>query len=679
MQRLIRHGERRTFDTGVLREGGNCRSVLYALGVLLVCLLGSYLFLFRLEHVRVLQEREKARYVVDSYATKIQYVVANAFSSAYLVEALLRQGEGRISEFYSYAEELVKMHPSTININLAPRGVVTKVYPFERNKKAIGHDLFANPERSREALLARDSGKATIAGPFDLIQGGYAMAVRLPVFMGEPEGDITAQEKFWGLICVTFAFPDVLDPVKLEYLDKQNYVYQLSRIHPDTGDRIVLLRSAETLIEPVERKVHLPNADWILSVTPKGGWNWSIRYASFGIATFISILFSCVVGLAVDLAHQKKRLELMSEHDPLTGLPNRRVLFRELEKAMEAKRPFALCYMDLDDFKQVNDTYGHDCGDQLLNGFAERLQSALSTAGTLIRLGGDEFIAILYGVSDRCIAGERFRRMLEAIGSEPYHLEGIDLNPAVSMGLALYPSEADSLEALMRLADADMYEHKKRRRCRNGTETSPSADGASCGAGVAHGTGIGIGLFLLLIAANGVGLVIKNPLDGLPVALGKFASFPVVMSLIGLAVIIGLEKMKVPGGILLTIIGVSIVGLIFDPNVHFSGIFAMPSLSDDKGNSLIGSLDIIGALNPVVLPSVLALVMTAVFDATGTIRAVAGQANLLDKDGQIINGGKALTTDSLSSVFSGLVGAAPAAVYIESAAVTLLRYTFRMQ
>jgi hypothetical protein len=117
-------------------------------------------------------------------------------------------------------------------------------------------------------------------------------------------------------------------------------------------------------------------------------------------------------------------------------------------------------------------------------------------------------------------------------------------------------------------------------------------------------------------------------------------------------------------------LGFFMVGLIFDPTVHFSGIFAMPSLSDDKGNSLIGSLDIVGALNPVILPSVLALVMTAVFDATGTIRAVAGQANLLDKDGQIIDGGKALTTDSLSSVFSGLVGAAPAAVYIESAAGT---------
>ncbi|NDJ59295.1 NCS2 family permease [Enterobacteriaceae bacterium 4M9] len=188
--------------------------------------------------------------------------------------------------------------------------------------------------------------------------------------------------------------------------------------------------------------------------------------------------------------------------------------------------------------------------------------------------------------------------------------------------------------------------------------------------GVAHGTGIGIGLFLLIIAANGVGLVVKNPLDGLPVALGQFTSFPVLMSLLGLAVIIGLEKLKVPGGILLTIIGISIVGLIFDPAVHFSGVFAMPSLSDENGHSLIGSLDIMGALNPVVLPSVLALVMTAVFDATGTIRAVAGQAKLLDKDGQIIDGGKALTTDSVSSVFSSLVGASPAAVYIESAAGT---------
>jgi len=188
--------------------------------------------------------------------------------------------------------------------------------------------------------------------------------------------------------------------------------------------------------------------------------------------------------------------------------------------------------------------------------------------------------------------------------------------------------------------------------------------------GVAHGTGVGIGLFLLLIAADGIGLVVKNPAPGLPVALGNFVSFPVMMSLLGLAVIFGLEKRRVPGGILLTIIAISVLGLIFDPAVKYQGLFAMPGLSDAQGNSLVFSLDILGALKPAVLPSVLALVMTAVFDATGTIRAVAGQADLLDKDNQIINGGKALTSDSLSSMFSGLVGAAPAAVYIESAAGT---------
>ncbi|CAH0535404.1 Guanine/hypoxanthine permease GhxQ [Vibrio stylophorae] len=186
--------------------------------------------------------------------------------------------------------------------------------------------------------------------------------------------------------------------------------------------------------------------------------------------------------------------------------------------------------------------------------------------------------------------------------------------------------------------------------------------------GIAHGTGIGIGLFLLLIAADGVGLVEKNTAAGLPVKFGDFTSLPVLMSILGLAAIFGLEKRRVPGGILLVIIAISALGLAFDPNVTFHGFFAMPTFGGE--GSLFASMDIMGALSPLVFPSVLALVMTAIFDATGTIRAVAGQANLLDKDGNIIDGGKALTADSVSSIASGIVGGAPAAVYIESAAGT---------
>ncbi|WP_249177279.1 NCS2 family permease [Burkholderia ambifaria] len=185
-------------------------------------------------------------------------------------------------------------------------------------------------------------------------------------------------------------------------------------------------------------------------------------------------------------------------------------------------------------------------------------------------------------------------------------------------------------------------------------------------AGVAHGTGIGIGLFLLLIASNDVGLVIKNPGAGLPVSLGQITAFPVIMSVVGLAAIFGLEKRRVPGGILLVVVAISLIGLVFDPAVKYRGIFALPSLSAPGHASLIGAMDIKGALSMAVLPSVLALVMTAVFDATGTIRAVAGQAGQLDENSRIINGGRALTADSISSIFSGFLGGAPAAAYIES-------------
>ncbi|MGF6878960.1 AGZA family xanthine/uracil permease-like MFS transporter [Paraburkholderia sp. MM5477-R1] len=184
--------------------------------------------------------------------------------------------------------------------------------------------------------------------------------------------------------------------------------------------------------------------------------------------------------------------------------------------------------------------------------------------------------------------------------------------------------------------------------------------------GIAHGTGIGIGLFLLLIAANDVGLVVKNPGAGLPVSLGNIAALPALMSVAGLAAIVGLVRRRVPGSILIVIVAISAIGLAIDPVVAFHGIFAVPSLSAPGHASLIGAMDVKGALSMAVLPSVLALVMTAVFDATGTIRAVAGQAGQLDENGRIINGGRALTADSLSSIFSGLLGGAPAAAYIES-------------
>lgn len=189
---------------------------------------------------------------------------------------------------------------------------------------------------------------------------------------------------------------------------------------------------------------------------------------------------------------------------------------------------------------------------------------------------------------------------------------------------------------------------------------------------IAHGTGIGIGLFLFLIAtSNGsVGIIIKNPIaGGLPITFGDFSTFPVLMSLTGLATIIGLEARKVKGSILIVMIAISIIGCIFDSNIQYQGFFKMPSF-DKTGLSLFLEMDLKGALQWSLLPVLFALLMTALFDATGTIRAVAEQAELVNDKNQIINGDRALSSDSISSILSGVFGVSPAAVYIESATGT---------
>ncbi|MFC6275981.1 NCS2 family permease [Psittacicella hinzii] len=184
---------------------------------------------------------------------------------------------------------------------------------------------------------------------------------------------------------------------------------------------------------------------------------------------------------------------------------------------------------------------------------------------------------------------------------------------------------------------------------------------------IAQGAGIGIGMFLILIACSNVGLILANTSSSLPVKLGDFVSLPCLATVFGLFFIIAFEQLRVKGGILIVIVALTILGLIFDPKVQYNGFFALPSFGE---SSLLFKFDLSNVFTATVLPIVLALVLSTVFDATSTIRAVAGQAGLVDDKGQIKNGSRALTADSISSIFAGLTGTAPGAVYIESAAGT---------
>jgi diguanylate cyclase (GGDEF)-like protein len=175
--------------------------------------------------------------------------------------------------------------------------------------------------------------------------------------------------------------------------------------------------------------------------------------------------FGCnLAAIAIDNRRLYEDVLHRSEHDQLTGLANRTLVHRRLEEALEqahaSQRHAALLYLDLDDFKNVNDSYTHRVGDAYLIEVAQRFKHCLRERDTLGRIGGDEFIAVLTDVEDAEIAHGIADRLVHAM-DEPFAIEGHTIRGAVSIGLAFYPSSSSSAIGIMQFADHAMYAAKR--------------------------------------------------------------------------------------------------------------------------------------------------------------------------------------------------------------------------
>ena len=176
-------------------------------------------------------------------------------------------------------------------------------------------------------------------------------------------------------------------------------------------------------------------------------------------------------GISTDITEHKKNLEQIHHlafYDPLTGLPNRRLLLERLQHALaqctRSQQDGALLFIDLDNFKDLNDTLGHDMGDQLLQQVTQRLSGHLREEDTLARLGGDEFVLMLEGLSPR--PGEAIRqieavadKILQALAA-PYALQGHSHTSTASIGVALFSEAHGTVDELLKRADLAMYEAK---------------------------------------------------------------------------------------------------------------------------------------------------------------------------------------------------------------------------
>jgi diguanylate cyclase (GGDEF)-like protein len=208
--------------------------------------------------------------------------------------------------------------------------------------------------------------------------------------------------------------------------------------------------------------VPLTNPNGVIGAIVVQSYSGEVRYTAEQQALLQFV--SHQVAVAIERKQNATWLQYVAAHDVLTGLPNRERFHDRLDTALAAARRdhqrLAVLYIDLDRFKQANDTFGHEVGDALLCETARRVRGCLREADTVGRLGGDEFAVLLHGIQqpeDAAAVAEKICNVLK----QPFEVNGQRLEISSSIGIAVYPDHGEDRKQLMRHADAAMYQAKK--------------------------------------------------------------------------------------------------------------------------------------------------------------------------------------------------------------------------
>lgn len=335
------------------------------------------------------------------------------------------------------------------NLAVAVGYKITYMYPLESNEKAIGVDYRELPKQWPQVKAAVERREGVLVGPLDLVQGGKGLIYRYPIYINQ---------RYWGLLA-TVINSDAFFKSAFKELINEDYAFAIR--NKETHE--VFYGKSDLFEQP---QVHLSSSD-----STDVEWEWAVVQKTEKASKLILITRLMGIVIAVLLAmlvyfffRERKMLTMLAMRDSLTGLSNRRLLNIRLEQALvHAKRfnrSLAVLFIDIDHFKQLNDTYGHDVGDALLKSVAARLKLSIRDFDTLSRISGDEFVIVLeelnaiqdaHTISGKII--QAFEGKVEALG------ENIALS--LSMGVATMSGDCDETpQSLMKKADIALYQAK---------------------------------------------------------------------------------------------------------------------------------------------------------------------------------------------------------------------------
>ena len=342
------------------------------------------------------------------------------------------------------------------NLGMAPDNVISHVYPRVGNEKALGLDFRDVPAQYASVMKAKELQGVYLDGPLTLFQGGEALIARFPVFLDYP-----VNEKYWGSVSV------VLDYQKLiaaSGLDSMHF----AKVALKNSSGVFMGDPEYFNTADLQTPIFLPNTRWDLAGVyntrnlPLAEREKRLTYLMGGGASLVLYLSVLVLYRAYKVAHSA------SLRDELTQLPNRRYLMAALEQKLkqhQRKGGFTLLNIDLNGFKAVNDTLGHDAGDALLQHVGEKLVHSVRGSDLVSRVGGDEYLILLERITDEEKVQKLISNIQQQTEGSSLNWQGQPLSPSLSIGYAIFRADDPmDIEQLMAEADRKMYRDKTRRK-----------------------------------------------------------------------------------------------------------------------------------------------------------------------------------------------------------------------
>ena len=435
--------------------------IVFLLGMCLVSLI-----VYKTDAFEKEQRHTTAQLNAATYGERIKNEIVNGTEITDTLEQILISDDGTIKHFNTIAKNL--MSDSIESVQLAPHGVVTDIYPAEGNE-AGKIDLLHDKDRGEISCYARDNHTVITQGPFELKQGDltvcrfddvdgeyYLFAVRNPVYLNDENG----QEYFWGFTIVILRVPEIFSD-SISALSNFGYEYKLSKTDTPWSDTYeVVCQSDGNLTNPVSYDFTIGEENWRFEVMPVSGWrNAKLIAVIIGLYTSIVFVLSVLIWVWLTAKEHKNKFQKLAHMDSLTNIYNR-YGFDELAEEMIAKNPnapYVVALFDIDNFKFINDIYGHVYGDRALKNLADSMKSFFPSDTLLGRNGGDEFCILL----PNCTYDD-VKEQLQQFTMLPkiFSCKGNDYPFYISLGYAEYPIAASNRAQLMRCADAALYEVK---------------------------------------------------------------------------------------------------------------------------------------------------------------------------------------------------------------------------